>query len=74
VIHETKCPNAARDYRLYSYKTDPRAVDDKGKPIVLPILLDKDDHAPDATRYALSDMIMKRGGLSVWERMVRPNR
>jgi len=74
VIHETKCPNVARDYRLYSYKTDPRAVDDKGRPIVLPILLDKDDHGPDATRYALSDMIMKRGGLSVWERLVRPNR
>jgi phage terminase large subunit len=39
VIHETKCPNVARDFRLYSYKTDPRAVDDKGKPLVLPILL-----------------------------------
>jgi hypothetical protein len=25
-------------------------------------------------RYALSDMIMKRGGLSVWERLVRPTR
>jgi phage terminase large subunit len=74
VIHETKCPNVARDFRLYSYKTDPKAVDDNGRPLVLPILLDKWDHGPDACRYALSDMIMKRGGLSVWERLVRPTR
>ena len=74
VIHDTKCPNVARDFRLYSYKTDPRAVDEKGRPIVLPILLDKDDHGPDAVRYSLSDMIQKRGGFSVWERLVSPNR
>jgi phage terminase large subunit len=74
VIHPTFCPNAARDFRLYSFKVDPKAVDKDGKPLILPLLVDKNDHAPDATRYALSDFIQSRGGMGVWTRLVRPNR
>lgn len=68
IIHPTRCPHVARDFRLYSYKTDIRTRE------VLPIIVDKDDHGPDSARYALSDMIQMRGGLGVWLRLTKPNR
>jgi phage terminase large subunit len=71
IIHETRCPNAVRDFRLYSYKVDKRTVDENGKPQVLPILEEKNDHAPDAARYALDGLIQMRGGLGVWQRLMK---
>jgi len=68
VVHERHCPHTARDFRLYSYKVDPHTKE------VLPIIVDKHDHSVDAVRYSLDGLIMKRGGLGVWERLVRPNR
>jgi phage terminase large subunit len=62
-IHETRCPNTAREFRLYQYRTDKRTNE------VLPILEDKNDHAPDAVRYALDGLIQKRGGIGVWRRL-----
>lgn len=69
-IHETHCQNIARDFRLYSWKVD----DKKDPPEVLPIPLDRNNHGPDAVRYALDGLIQMRGGLGVWLRLVRPNR
>ena len=63
VIHQTRCPNVARDFRLYSFKVDPKAVDKDGKPQILPILVEKNDHGPDAARYSLNDFIKMRGGI-----------
>lgn len=70
VIHPRLCPNTARDFRLYRYKVDKNAVDEQGRPLVLPILEDKMDHAPDACRYALDGMIQHRGGLGMWKRLL----
>lgn len=70
IIHETRCPNTVRDFRLYSYKVDKRTVDENGKPQVLPILEEKNDHAPDAGRYALDGLIQQRGGIGVWQRLM----
>lgn len=55
IIHPTHCPNAVREFRLYSYKTDKKDEN------VLPIVLEKHDHVPDAVRYAL-DTYITRGG------------
>lgn len=52
VIHP-RCPGAIRDFRLYAHK-----VNDAGD--VLPDLIDADNHAPDAVRYALAPLI--KGG------------
>lgn len=50
VIHP-RCPNAAKDFRLYSHATDRLTGDIK------PDLLDADNHAPDTLRYALAPLI-----------------
>lgn len=50
VIHPS-CEETAREFRRYSYKTDPRTDD------ILPVVLDKFNHYIDAIRYALAPMI-----------------
>lgn len=50
VIHP-RCPNTARDFRLYSHKTDRLTGD------IMPELIDADNHAPDTLRYALAPLI-----------------
>jgi phage terminase large subunit len=54
VIHE-RCPELAREARLYSYKVDARTEE------VLPVLLDRHNHGWDALRYALGRLIRRRG-------------
>lgn len=52
VIH-SRCANTAKEFDLYSYKIDRLTGD------VLPVLVDKYNHAIDAMRYAL-EPIMRR--------------
>jgi phage terminase large subunit len=52
VIHP-RCRRAAEEFRLYSYKTDPRSGD------VLPIIVDRHNHVIDAIRYALEPIIAR---------------
>ena len=54
VIHE-RCPELAREARLYSYKVDAQTEE------VLPVLLDRNNHGWDALRYALGRLIRRRG-------------
>lgn len=67
IIHERLCPNTAREFRTYRYKVDKSGA-------ILPLIDEHNDHAPDATRYALDGFIQKRGGIGVWQRLVKPNR
>lgn len=53
VIH-TDCPQTAREFRLYSFKVDPRSGD------ILPIIVDAHNHYIDSCRYALAPMIKQR--------------
>ena len=53
IIIHSRCQNTAREFDLYSYKTDRLSGD------ILPALLDTHNHAVDALRYAL-ESIMKR--------------
>jgi len=64
VIHiHQRCKHMQQEARLYSYKLD-RVTGE-----VLPILIDKNNHGWDATRYSLNGYIQHRGGLGVWERL-----
>lgn len=58
VIIHPRCKNTAKEFRLYSYKTDRHTED------ILPIPLDAYNHAIDAIRYAL-EPAMKRRGLNL---------
>lgn len=50
VIH-TRCSDLAREFRLYSYKTDSRTGD------IMPVIVDAYNHGIDALRYAVTPMI-----------------
>lgn len=58
VIIHPRCTNTAKEFRLYSYKTDRNTED------ILPVPLDDYNHAIDAMRYAL-EPAMKRRGLNL---------
>ena len=70
VIHE-RCVNTAQEFRLYSYKVDPRTLNpETGLPVVLPKLEDRNNHSIDAARYALDGYIQKRGGVGIWAKLI----
>jgi phage terminase large subunit len=62
VIHP-RCENTAMEFRLYSYKVDPKTNQ------ILPIVVDKWNHAIDAIRYSLNGVIQARGAMGVWARL-----
>lgn len=70
IIHERLCPNTLREFKTYRYKVDQRSLDKDGKPLVLPILEERNDHSPDSCRYSLNGMIQHRGGLGMWRRLL----
>jgi phage terminase large subunit len=56
-----RCKNIIQEFRLYSWKTDPKQLDENGQPLVLPILVDKYNHGIDAVRYSLDGYIQSKG-------------
>ena len=54
IIIHPRCTHTAREFRLYSYKTD-RLTGDP-----LPVLADQHNHTIDALRYALAPMIRSK--------------
>lgn len=68
LIHE-RCVHTAREARLYRYKTDPKTLDERGQPTVLPIVIDKNNHSWDSVRYAYDGYIMRSGDLGLWARL-----
>ena len=59
VIHE-RCPNLAREARLYSYRIDRRTDQ------VLPVIVDQHNHGWDALRYALDGYIKRQVRWETW--------
>lgn len=55
VVHP-RCEHIAREFRLYSYKVDPRTGE------TLPVLVDANNHGIDALRYALEGHIRRHPG------------
>lgn len=66
-----RCVHQAQEARLYSWKVDKNQLDDKGKPVILPIPVDRHNHCWDADRYMLDGYIKRGGGESVWARLGR---
>ena len=62
VVHP-RCVNTIKEFREYKWKTD-RITGD-----ILPIAIDKNNHAMDALRYALSKYIENAGNLELWEKL-----
>ncbi len=54
---------------MYRYKVDPKQVDERGQPLVLPIVVDKFNHGWDAVRYSLDGYIQRSGEIGMWERL-----
>ncbi|MEQ3625977.1 MAG: terminase large subunit [Celeribacter sp.] len=54
IIIHPDCPETAREFRLYSYKTDRLSGD------ILPVIVDANNHYIDAIRYALAPMIQNK--------------
>ncbi len=59
-IHAVRCPNMAREARLYSYKVDKKTND------ILPEIVDKWNHGWDSVRYSLDGYIQRRGSHGGW--------
>lgn len=68
-----RCTKTATEARLYSYKVDKNQVDDKGQPQVLPIIVDKHNHAWDAIRYGMDGEIQRSGTHEQWKRLAEQN-
>jgi phage terminase large subunit len=64
-----RCTNTAKEAYLWRYKTDPVAVDERGQPLVLPVLKKGNDHCWDGVRYGLDGYITRGGALGVWARL-----
>lgn len=64
VVHP-RCKELIQEFRLYSWKVDPRQTDDKGNPVILPVLVDKWNHGIDGLRYALDGYIRGKGELNI---------
>lgn len=73
IIIHPRCVNTAREARLWSYKVDKKQVDERGQPMVLPVLVDKHNHTWDAIRYGLDGEIQRSGTLAQWERLAEVN-
>lgn len=77
VIHPRCCsrdnarPGLGEEAYLYRYKTDPRQVDERGQPLVLPVIVDRHNHGWDAVRYSLDQYIQRSGSLGMWARLGR---
>lgn len=68
VIHP-RCVNTAKEAYLWRWKTDPKRVDEHGQPIVLPVLVDKNNHAWDGTRYGHDGEITRGGSAGIWAKL-----
>lgn len=72
IIIHPRCVKTAEEFRLYRYKVDKNQVDEHGQPQVLPIIIDKNNHAIDGIRYGLDGYIQRSGALGMWERLGKP--
>lgn len=68
VIHP-RCPETAKEARLYRYKVDKYQVDEYGQPLVLPIIIDAHNHHWDGIRYGFDGYIQRSGAIGMWERL-----
>ena len=58
VIDPARCPHAAREFSAYAYAPD-------GMGGFCPDCPDRDNHLIDAARYALEELIQRRGARTI---------
>src|SRR3954471_13285495 len=68
VIHP-QCVNTAREAHLWRFKVDPKVIDEHGQELVLPVLVDRNNHTWDAARYGLDGQIQRGGIMGLWQRL-----
>jgi phage terminase large subunit len=73
VIHP-RCVRAAEEAYMWRFKVDKHQVDEHGQPMVLPKLVDGNDHCWDAVRYGLDGYIQRSGAMGSWARIGRADR
>jgi len=59
VVHP-RCTHSVEEFRLYAYKVDRRTG------AILPQIVDAHNHTIDADRYALGDLIKRKGSTAGW--------
>lgn len=64
-----RCVHLLQEFRLYSFKVDPKLVDAEGKPVILPIIVDRWNHGIDALRYGHDGLIQHAGGMGIWKKL-----
>lgn len=69
VIIHSRCVKTANEFRIYSYKVDKHQVDAHGQPMVLPIIVDKNNHCVDGLRYSLDGYIQRSGAIGQWAKL-----
>lgn len=69
IVHPQCDPEFQLECRFYKYKVDPKQVDSKGQPKVLPIVVDAYNHGWDGVRYGFDGYIMRSGSIGQWERL-----
>lgn len=72
IIIHPRCTKTAQEARLWKYKVDKHQVDEHGQPMVLPIVVDANNHCWDAIRYSLDGYIQRSGAIGVWARLGQP--
>lgn len=73
IIVHPRCEPFIPECRLYRYKTDPKQLDDRGQPKVLPIIVDAYNHGWDGIRYGFDGYIMRGGAIGQWTRLGAPH-
>jgi phage terminase large subunit len=63
IIIHTRCKHMAQEARLYKFKVD------KLTGVILPEVVDANNHGWDSVRYALDGFIKRRGSLEMWARL-----
>lgn len=64
-IHSVRCPHAAQEFRDYRFKVD------KNSGMITPLIVDANNHIPDAIRYGLGKFIKRRGVNAQWAALGR---
>lgn len=69
VVHPQCDPAFQLECRHYRYKTDPKQLDARGQPKVLPIVVDAYNHGWDGVRYGFDGYIMRSGAVGQWAKL-----
>jgi phage terminase large subunit len=71
IIIHPRCKKTAEEAYMWRYKVDKNQRDAEGQPLVLPVVVDANNHCWDAIRYGLDGYITRGGAIGAWARIAR---